>query len=239
MKNKATKHPSDRRGGVCRKNTSEHRRPPLTAAFTLIELLVCIAIIGILAGLVIAVVAPVRIKARTTQCLSNMRQAGVAFSLYANDTHNLLPVQKTDALGVKNDAGWVAQIKPYCDYKVLLCPESKAPYPSASYYYNSFASTFSLSNRGPVSQSEAAAAPARYILLLDGRLNIETPGMGSYIITTVDAASAGVRPHPFGGERNGGRTVLFMDGHVKLVRVYPTNTLNWKQLQWPNGAGGG
>ncbi|MDR1284254.1 MAG: type II secretion system GspH family protein [Opitutaceae bacterium] len=209
------------------------------AAFTLIELLAVIVIIGILAGIVISVVSPIRQKARTTQCLSNMRQAGLAFSLYANDNRNLLPVQKTDNLGVDNDAGWVKQIKPWCDTRTLLCPESKAPYPSVSYYYNSFASTFSLPGRGPVSQTEASAAPARYILLLDGCLNIAKPGMGSYIITVVDVSYTGLRPHPLGSERNGGRTVLFMDGHVSLVRAYPENALNWKQLQWPNGAGGG
>ncbi|RRJ96896.1 type II secretion system protein [Opitutaceae bacterium TAV4] len=54
-------------------------------AFTLIELLAVIAIIGVLAAIVLAVLGNVRAKARQTQCLSNLRQLQMANILYAND----------------------------------------------------------------------------------------------------------------------------------------------------------
>lgn len=53
--------------------------------FTLIELLTVIAIIGILAAILIPVVGRVRESARSSQCLSNLRQIGVANYMFAAD----------------------------------------------------------------------------------------------------------------------------------------------------------
>jgi general secretion pathway protein G len=63
----------------------------LVSGFTLIELLVVIAVIAILAALLFPVFAQARSAARTTACLSNMRQAGIAFSLYAQDYDGFYP----------------------------------------------------------------------------------------------------------------------------------------------------
>ena len=51
------------------------------SAFTLIELLVVIAILAILAALIFPVFARAREAARTTACMSNLRQVGTALAL--------------------------------------------------------------------------------------------------------------------------------------------------------------
>ncbi len=59
--------------------------------FTLIELLVVIAIIAILAAILFPVFAQAREKARQTQCLSNIKQVGLAVLMYSNDWEECFP----------------------------------------------------------------------------------------------------------------------------------------------------
>jgi len=60
-------------------------------AFTLIELLVVITIIGFLASLLMPALARAKAKGKDTACLNNLKQLGLAVTMYADENKGFLP----------------------------------------------------------------------------------------------------------------------------------------------------
>jgi prepilin-type N-terminal cleavage/methylation domain-containing protein len=63
-------------------------------AFTLIELLVVIAIIALLLSIIMPALNKVKQRARGIQCMSNMKQQSLIFTLYTNDNDGRYPEHK-------------------------------------------------------------------------------------------------------------------------------------------------
>ena len=70
----------------------DRRRRCRFRAFTLVELLVVIGIIAILVGILLPTLGRARESAKKTACLSNLRELGNAFRLYAASNKDAMPI---------------------------------------------------------------------------------------------------------------------------------------------------
>ena len=219
--------------------------------FTLVELLVVIAIMAMLAALLFPVLAQAREAARRGTCLSNLRQLGIAFMMYAGDYDDTLP----EAGGDPDSGAWIdyrtadlrGGIYPYLrqfsktNLSVYRCPDGL---PDTS-NYGSISSTYAMNDyirpwHGTYPAHipdeslalEQIESPPRTILLFevtqhpDGTANRN----GSPYFNSKDKATG----RPVGVPQvyhHGGSDFLFCDAHVHFY--HPRATMTREQTPTP------
>lgn len=183
-------------------------------AFTLIELLVVIAIIAVLAALLLPALGRAKARARGTQCLSNLRQVGLASQMYADDFNGRLPQSQ------HNRASWVGSLQPYlAGTNLHRCPDDRNRTRIFSYAINDFL------NPHPYGAEEldfsrllSIPRPLQTLFMAEARTNLT----GSDHFHFADAQDGGFGTNAFALQVDVERhqrlsNYLFVDGHVERL----------------------
>src|ERR1039457_1003785 len=155
-------------------------------AFTLIELLVVIAIIAILAALLLPALAAAKRKAQRINCVSNIKQVGIAFRLWEGDNGDRYPMAVQVAYNGAKEKIYAAGAAPSLGYgltnvfvvmsnelstpKILVCPSDS----SRNYQTNFAMLAFNNLNMSYFVCGDAAETYPQ--MILDGDRNIGTSG---------------------------------------------------------------
>ena len=176
------------------------RRRRRLFAFSLIELLVVIGIIGVLASMLLPAFSRAKGKALDAKCISNLRQIGIALSIYADENQGRLPYAERMPTNPVNPTNILPRIVNVLSnhlggaVAVFQCPRDRFGWyqrEGSSYEWNYQANGQPIVQPGIISGIPRTAEKARLMYDYENF-------------------------HP--GSTNGTKNVLHGDGHVAPIR---------------------
>jgi len=184
--------------------------------FTLIELLVVMAIIAVLAAFLFPVFAQARERARQVTCANNLKQIGMAITLYRDEYETYVPQEAGGLTWLEVNPGKGSLLDPYLkNMGVRQCPSRQVQ--EARYCINGWSGVhFGRPETSPAGVSDAQVPrPATTLIVWEHQINAEycVRGQEGGASDTPDPAE---QAH-WDSSHHGGFMSLWCDGHVKRM----------------------